>query len=105
MIAELPEPYREAIQVTELEGVSQVELAKRLGIAIRQVSALFDPELVVLAGPNIVDEVAGSWLLNRIRDAASLSIPILPTSFTENAVLTGAAALALQRILEPDRFE
>ena len=34
MITELPEPYREAIQVTELEGVSQVELATRLGISV-----------------------------------------------------------------------
>jgi RNA polymerase sigma-70 factor (ECF subfamily) len=34
MITTLPEPYREAIQLTELEGKSQVELAERLGISV-----------------------------------------------------------------------
>jgi RNA polymerase sigma-70 factor (ECF subfamily) len=34
MIAELPQPYREAIEVTELEGLSQVDLATRLGISV-----------------------------------------------------------------------
>jgi RNA polymerase sigma-70 factor (ECF subfamily) len=34
MIHGLPEPYREAILLTEIEGVSQVELAKRLGISV-----------------------------------------------------------------------
>jgi RNA polymerase sigma-70 factor (ECF subfamily) len=34
MIATLPEPYQEAIQLTELEGVSQVDLASRLGISV-----------------------------------------------------------------------
>jgi len=34
MIRSLPEPYREAIQLTEIEGVPQVELARRLGISV-----------------------------------------------------------------------
>jgi RNA polymerase sigma-70 factor (ECF subfamily) len=34
MITELPQPYREAIQISELEGISQVELATRLGISV-----------------------------------------------------------------------
>lgn len=33
MIHNLPEPYREAILLTEIEGMSQVDLAKRLGIS------------------------------------------------------------------------
>lgn len=34
MVNELPEPYREAIVLTEFEGLSQVELSKRLGISV-----------------------------------------------------------------------
>lgn len=34
MITELPEPYREAIQLTELEGCTQQQLASRLGISL-----------------------------------------------------------------------
>ncbi len=34
MIRNLPEPFREAIVSTELEGVPQVELAKRLGLSV-----------------------------------------------------------------------
>jgi len=34
MITELPEPYREAIQLTEMEGLTQQELAARLGISL-----------------------------------------------------------------------
>jgi RNA polymerase sigma-70 factor (ECF subfamily) len=34
MITELPEPYREAIQLTELDGLAQQELATRLGISL-----------------------------------------------------------------------
>lgn len=34
MIHSLPGPYREAILLTELDGVSQVELARRLGLSI-----------------------------------------------------------------------
>lgn len=34
MIAELPEPYREALILTEYQGLSQVELANILGISI-----------------------------------------------------------------------
>jgi RNA polymerase sigma-70 factor (ECF subfamily) len=34
MITELPEPYREAVQLTELEGLTQQELATRLGISL-----------------------------------------------------------------------
>jgi RNA polymerase sigma-70 factor (ECF subfamily) len=34
MIDELPEPYREAIVLTELEGLTQKELAERLGISL-----------------------------------------------------------------------
>jgi RNA polymerase sigma-70 factor, ECF subfamily len=34
MIRNLPEPFREAIMLTELEGVPQVELAKQLGISV-----------------------------------------------------------------------
>jgi RNA polymerase sigma-70 factor, ECF subfamily len=34
MIDDLPEPYREAIVLTELEGVPQTELARRLGLSI-----------------------------------------------------------------------
>lgn len=34
MIRALPKPYREAIVRTEIEGVPQVELAKRLGISV-----------------------------------------------------------------------
>ncbi len=34
MIEQLPEPYREAIQLVEFEGVSQKALAERLGISI-----------------------------------------------------------------------
>ncbi len=32
-VAQLPEPYREALVLTELEGVSQVEAARRLGVS------------------------------------------------------------------------
>ncbi len=34
MIHSLPGPYREAILLTEFDGVSQVELARRLGISV-----------------------------------------------------------------------
>jgi RNA polymerase sigma-70 factor (ECF subfamily) len=34
MITELPEPYRQAIQLTELEGLTQQQLASRLGISL-----------------------------------------------------------------------
>jgi RNA polymerase sigma-70 factor (ECF subfamily) len=34
MIHNLPGPYREAILLTEFEGLSQVELARRLGISV-----------------------------------------------------------------------
>ena len=34
MIEALPEPYREAIVLTELEGLTQKELAERLGISV-----------------------------------------------------------------------
>jgi len=34
MIHSLPGPYREAILLTEIEGLSQVELAQRLGISV-----------------------------------------------------------------------
>ena len=34
MITALPEPYREAIQLTELEGLTQQQLATRLGISL-----------------------------------------------------------------------
>jgi RNA polymerase sigma-70 factor (ECF subfamily) len=34
MIHSLPGPYREAILLTELEGLSQVELARRLNISV-----------------------------------------------------------------------
>ena len=34
MITELPEPYREAIQLTEMEGYTQQQLATRLGISL-----------------------------------------------------------------------
>ena len=34
LITELPEPYREAIELTELQGMSQSELAERLGISL-----------------------------------------------------------------------
>jgi RNA polymerase sigma-70 factor (ECF subfamily) len=34
MIDALPEPYREAIQLTEIEGLTQKELAVRLGISV-----------------------------------------------------------------------
>lgn len=34
MITELPEPYRGAIQLTELEGFTQQQLATRLGISL-----------------------------------------------------------------------
>jgi RNA polymerase sigma-70 factor (ECF subfamily) len=34
MIADLPEKYREAIVLTEIEGLTQKELAERLGISI-----------------------------------------------------------------------
>jgi RNA polymerase sigma-70 factor (ECF subfamily) len=34
MVAKLPEPYREALELTEFGGVSQVELAARLGISV-----------------------------------------------------------------------
>ena len=34
MITELPEPYREAIQLTEMEGYTQKQLATRLGISL-----------------------------------------------------------------------
>lgn len=34
MIRSLPEKYREAIELTEIEGISQVELAQRLGISV-----------------------------------------------------------------------
>ena len=34
MIDDLPESYREAVRLTEVEGLSQVELAERLGISV-----------------------------------------------------------------------
>src|SRR5687768_8512141 len=34
MVANLPEPYRGALQLTEFEGVSQVELAGKIGLSI-----------------------------------------------------------------------
>lgn len=34
MIDELPEPYREALLLTEYEGLSQVDLSRRLGISV-----------------------------------------------------------------------
>lgn len=34
MIDALPEPYREAITLTEIEGLTQKELAERLGISV-----------------------------------------------------------------------
>ncbi len=34
MIRSLPEPYREAVRLTDIEGLSQVHLAKRLGISV-----------------------------------------------------------------------
>ena len=34
MIQSLPEPYREAVVLTELEGMTQMELANRLGISL-----------------------------------------------------------------------
>lgn len=34
MIGSLPEPYREAVRLTEIEGVPQVALAKRLGLSV-----------------------------------------------------------------------
>jgi len=33
-IKELPEKYREAVTMTEIEGVTQVEMAKRLGLSV-----------------------------------------------------------------------
>ncbi|MCP4439976.1 MAG: RNA polymerase sigma factor SigZ [Aureispira sp.] len=33
MIESLPDPYRDAVHMTEIEGISQKELAKRLGIS------------------------------------------------------------------------
>jgi RNA polymerase sigma-70 factor, ECF subfamily len=34
MIHQLPDPYREAIELVELEGVPQTDLAKRLGVSV-----------------------------------------------------------------------
>jgi RNA polymerase sigma-70 factor (ECF subfamily) len=34
MIAQLPEPYREAIELTEIRGLTQLEAARRTGISI-----------------------------------------------------------------------
>lgn len=34
MITQLPEPYRQAVQLTEMEGLTQQELATRLGISL-----------------------------------------------------------------------
>jgi RNA polymerase sigma-70 factor (ECF subfamily) len=34
MVRELPEPYRQAILLTEYQGLSQVDLAARLGISV-----------------------------------------------------------------------
>lgn len=34
MVEALPEPYRQALLLTEFEGLSQVELAERLGISL-----------------------------------------------------------------------
>ena len=34
MIDSLPEPYREAVVLTDIEGLSQKELSKRLGISV-----------------------------------------------------------------------
>jgi len=34
MIYNLPEPYRDALVLTEFEGLTQQEMAKRLGISI-----------------------------------------------------------------------
>lgn len=32
-VKQLPEPYREAIMLTEIEGMSQIDLAKKLGLS------------------------------------------------------------------------
>lgn len=34
MLERLPEPYREAVRLTELNGVSQVDVAGRLGLSV-----------------------------------------------------------------------
>ena len=34
MIHDLPDPYREAVRLTEIEGLTQAELARRLGISL-----------------------------------------------------------------------
>lgn len=34
VVEDLPEPYRGALQVTEFEGLSQVELAERIGLSV-----------------------------------------------------------------------
>jgi RNA polymerase sigma-70 factor (ECF subfamily) len=34
MVAELPEPYRQALVLTEFEGLTQAEMAARLGISL-----------------------------------------------------------------------
>ena len=34
MVEDLPEPYRQALILTEYEGLSQVELARKLGISL-----------------------------------------------------------------------
>lgn len=39
MIHDLPEPYRQAIVLTELDGVPQTELARRLGISVSGVKS------------------------------------------------------------------
>ena len=34
VMGNLPEPYRSALQITEFEGLSQVELAERIGLSV-----------------------------------------------------------------------
>lgn len=39
MIRELPEVYREAVQLSEIEGLSQQEVADRLGLSLSAVKS------------------------------------------------------------------
>ena len=39
MVAALPEPYREAVQLSEIEGVPQAIVAERLGVSLPAVKS------------------------------------------------------------------
>lgn len=78
-------------------------MAKRLGAALRQLHALFDPELVVLAGAYMTAAPERDWLVGLLRELAAVPVPLVASRF-DTAPLTGAAVLVLEQLFDPTRF-